>query len=152
MEDARFVDASLGHQKMEVGMKIDLVPEGLDDGDNTRHKCTPGYNLEIAGQRAEGQAAEIPEELTVVLEEDAEHFGDGEDDLPVGDIQEESLLHPLAPFLKAFGMARGAEPPGAAGEHQEPLFPTLRTTDAGKPAARVAAVEIALDYLFDDGP
>jgi len=61
-----------------------MVPEGLDDGDNTRHKCAPGYNLEITGQRAEGQAAEILEELTDVLEEDPEHFGDGEDDLQAG--------------------------------------------------------------------
>jgi hypothetical protein len=61
--------------------------------------------------------------LTLVLEEDPEHFGDAEDDLPVGDIQEESLLHAFAPFLKAFGMARGEEPPSAAREHHRKCRP-----------------------------
>jgi len=28
----------------------------------------------------------------------------------------------------------------------------LRTADAGKPAARVTAIKIALDYILDDGP
>lgn len=31
------------------------------------------------------------------------------------------------------------------------LFPTVGTTDAGKPAARIAAVEVALDDFLDDG-
>jgi hypothetical protein len=28
----------------------------------------------------------------------------------------------------------------------------VRTADAGEPAARVAAVEVALDHLLDNGP
>jgi hypothetical protein len=43
LEDARFVHTALGHQKMQVRVKIDPVPEGLDDGDNAGLKC-----LEIA--------------------------------------------------------------------------------------------------------
>jgi len=49
-------------------------------------------------------------------------------------------------------MARGTEAAGAAGEHQESLLATVGTTDAGKPTARVAAVEVALDDFFDDRP
>jgi len=33
MEDARLVHSALGHQKMEVHVKINPVPEGLDGGD-----------------------------------------------------------------------------------------------------------------------
>jgi hypothetical protein len=33
MEDARLVHSTLGHQEMEVRMKIDPVPECLNGGD-----------------------------------------------------------------------------------------------------------------------
>jgi len=45
-------------------------------------------------------------------------------------------------------MARGAETAGAAGEHQEAFRMAVRTADAGKATARVAAVEVALDHLL----
>jgi len=35
---------------------------------------------------------------------------------------------------------------------QKPLLATVRTADPGKPAAGVAAVQVALDYLLDDRP
>jgi hypothetical protein len=49
-------------------------------------------------------------------------------------------------------MARGTEAAGAAGEHQQSFFPARRTANAGKPAARITAVEVALDDFLDDGP
>ena len=35
---------------------------------------------------------------------------------------------------------------------QKPFLTTVRTPDPGKPALRVAAVEITLDHLLDDRP
>jgi len=49
-------------------------------------------------------------------------------------------------------MAGGTETSGAAGEHQQPLLATVRTADAGESAAGVAAVQIALHHLLDNGP
>jgi hypothetical protein len=49
-------------------------------------------------------------------------------------------------------MTRWAESPGAAREHDEPLLGAVRTPDAGKPAARIAAVEVAVHDLLDDRP
>jgi hypothetical protein len=137
---------------MEVGVKIDPVPEGPDGGNDPRRKHAPGHNLEVSGQGPEGAAAEIGEEPALVLEEDPQHLGDGEDDLTVWHVQEKRLPHPLAPLLQTLGMTRGAESPGAAGEHKKPLLPTVRTPDAGKPAAGIAAVKIALHDLVDDRP
>lgn len=68
------------------------------------------------------------------------------------DIQKKGLPHPLAPLLKPLRMARRTEAAGATGEYDEPLLPTVRTPDAGKPTAWIAAVEIALDHLLDNGP
>jgi hypothetical protein len=77
---------------------------------------------------------------------------DGKDNLAVGDIQQGCLPHPFAPLLKPLRMARRTKAAGAAGEHQEVFRMAVRTADAGKAAARVAAVEVALDRLLDNRP
>jgi hypothetical protein len=62
MEDARFVGPAFGHQKMEVHVEIDPVPEGLDGGDDPGRKRAPGHSLEVTAQGPEGAAAEVPQE------------------------------------------------------------------------------------------
>ena len=52
----------------------------------------------------------------------------------------------------AFGMKGGTESAAATGEVKEPLLTTVRTPDAGKPAAGVAAVEVLLYNILDDWP
>jgi len=42
VEDARRVHAALGHQEMEVGAKLDPVPEGLDGRSDPRPKRATG--------------------------------------------------------------------------------------------------------------
>ncbi len=69
----------------------------------------------------------------------------------LGGDRSQLLPHPFAPFLQALGMAGEAEPPGATGEHQQVLFPTVGIADAGKPAAQIAAVKVAPHYLLDNG-
>ena len=121
-------------------MKIDAVSESLDDGDNPRLKLRSRHRLKIEKKRPDATAAKLPQELALELEENPQHLGDGEDDLAVRNIQKERLPHPLAPLLQPFGMARRAESPGAAGEHEEPILATIRTSYAGKSALWVAAV------------
>jgi len=87
--------------------------------------------LEVTDQGPEGAAAEVPQKPALVLEEDPQHFGDGEDDLAMRHVQEKLLPHPLAPLLDPLGMTRRAESPGATREHNEPLLPTVGTPDAG---------------------
>jgi len=83
--------------------------------------------------------------MQVGVEEDPQHLGDGEDDLAMRNIQEKRLPHPLAPCLNALSVAGGAEPPGAAGKHNEPFLPAVGTPDPDEPAFRIAAVKITLD-------
>jgi hypothetical protein len=90
--------------------------------------------------------------LDIVAEEDAQHPGDCEDDLAVGDIEEQSYPHPLAPLLQPLGMAGRTKSSGATGKHHEALLPTVRTANAGKSATGVAAIEVALHDLLDDRP
>jgi len=95
--------------------------------------------------------AKIPQKPAFVLKEDMQHLRHGEDHLAVGNIQEKLLPHPLTPFLPLLRMARWAKSTSATGKVKEALLTTVRTPDAGKPAARVAAVEVALDHILDDG-
>jgi len=67
----------------------------------------------------------------------------------VRDIQEKFLPHPFAPLLTSLGMTGGTESACLAGKHQQPLFPTVRTPDAGKAAHGIAAVQILLDDILD---
>ena len=53
-----------------AGVKINPVPECLDGRHDAGRKRAPGQAFEVSGQGPEGAAAEIPEELTLVLEED----------------------------------------------------------------------------------
>jgi len=133
-------------------VKIYLGSECLNGRDDSGHKLSLGHNFEITDQGAESAMAELGQKSAAVLEEDPQHPGDGEDDLAVRDIKKKCLPHPLAPLLKPLGVARGTEPPGAAGEHQEVFRTAAGAPDPGKARAGVAAVEITLDHLFDDRP
>ena len=133
-------------------MGSDFLSERLDDGHHPGDKFCASCGLKIFEKGLDCRPAELAEELALVFEEDAQHLGDGEDNLAVGDIQQKLLPHPLAPLLQALGMTRGTKPAGTAGEHQEPLLPTVGTADAGKAAARIAAVQVALNHLLDDRP
>ena len=62
------------------------------------------------------------------------------------------LIHFTDHLGPALGVAGGTEAAGAAGEHKQPLLATVGTADAGKPAAGIAAIEVALHHLLDDGP
>jgi hypothetical protein len=50
-------------QKMEVDVKIDPVPEGLEDGDDSGPKRAPGHHLEVSVQGPEGASAEISQQV-----------------------------------------------------------------------------------------
>jgi hypothetical protein len=91
------------------------------------------------------------EKLSLEAEEQTQHLRDREDDLTVGNVHQEFSPHPLAPFLTALGMTRWTKPACLAGKHQQPLFSAVRTPDAGKPAHRIAAVEVFLNDILDDG-
>src|SRR4030042_842703 len=51
------VHPAFGHQKMEVGVGIDPVPEGLNGRDDSGHQLALGHGFEIAGQGPESAAA-----------------------------------------------------------------------------------------------
>ena len=141
--------ASFGNQDMDMRMEVYAVAESLDHGHHPRHKLKTCGCVEKYHKCSHRREAEIIEELSLETEEKTQHLGNGEDDLPVRDIQEKFLPHPFSPLLPALGMTRWTEPAGLAGKHQQALFPAAGTPDADKAAHRVAAVQILLDHILD---
>jgi len=144
--------ASLGHQTVNVGMKIDALSEGLDHSHHSRHELQGCGCVEKPQKCAHCAETERIEELSVKTKEKTQHFGNGKDDLSMANFKEKFFPHPLAPFLAAFSMAGRTKSACLAGKHQQSLLPTVRAPDAGKSAHRIAAVEILLNNVLDDGP
>ncbi len=143
--------ASLGNQYVDMRIKVDAITESLDNSDHTRHKLKPRCCVQEFHKSMHCSETERIEKLSLKAEEQTQHFGDGEDDLTVRDIQQKFLPHPLTPLLTALGMTRWTKSACFAGEHQQPLFPAVRTPDAGKSAHRIAAVEVFLNDILNDG-
>jgi len=57
-EDAGLIHSALGHQEMQVRVKIYPGSEGLNGRDDPGHKLTSCDNLKITGQGAKSAAAE----------------------------------------------------------------------------------------------
>jgi hypothetical protein len=141
--------ASFCNQDMDMRMEVDSVTEGLDHSHYPWHKLKACGCVQKFHKRTYRTEAEIIEEFSLVPEEKTQHLRDGEDNLPVRDIQEKFLPHPLTPLLSSLSMTGGTESACLAGKHQEPLFPTVRAPNAGKAAHRIAAVEILLNDILD---
>jgi hypothetical protein len=141
--------ASFGHQTVDMRMEVDAVAESLDHGHHSWHKLKTRGCVEKFHKCSHHRETERIEELSLETEEKTQHLGNSEDDLPVGDIQEKFLPHPLAPLLTAFGMAGGTESACLAGKYQEVLFSAVGTPDTGKSAHRIAAVQVLLDHILD---
>jgi len=71
---------------MEMRMKIDPIPEGLNGRDDAGLNRSPGGRFEVPGQSPKSTATEVTEKPPLVLEEDPQHLGDREDDLTVRDV------------------------------------------------------------------
>ena len=59
MEEARLVHSALGHQEMEVGVKIDPIAECLNSCDDSGHNVSFSHDFEIPRQGAEGAVAVV---------------------------------------------------------------------------------------------
>jgi hypothetical protein len=143
--------ASFGHQHMDVGMKIDALSESLDHGHHSWHEHLAGGCMQKLHKCAYRTKTEIIEELSLEAKEQPKHLGNGKDNLAVGDIKEKLCPYPLAPLLAPLGMTRRTETSGLAREAQEAFLSTIWTADAGKPAHRIATVEILLNNILDYG-
>jgi len=99
-----------------------------------------------------GAAAETGKKLSIIQEVSAENLRNAKNEMPVRDLFENIRAEPLSEFHHAFLMAGRAEMPSFTRKSQQVFMAAVFASDAGKAVAQIAAVEIAIDYLFDIGP
>jgi hypothetical protein len=133
-ESALSVKPFLHEQAVPVGIPSSIFSRALEYDDGVAEDGFSGCCCcEILYQPID-EAADHPMNPAVVAEEDAEHLGNGEDELAVGQPQQKLLVHVLAKQKGPFLRARGAE--------MEDL-----TTEGAKvlaSASRIGALGIAL--------
>jgi hypothetical protein len=83
--------------------------------------------------------------VAAFAEDAAQDFGDGKDELAVGDFVADCVGDPVAGGADAALVAGGAEVPALAGEGEEAFVATIRALEAGEAGGEVAAAEKGLD-------
>jgi len=69
----------------------------------------PSRDFEISVQGLQRRAAEITQKPPMILEENPQHLGNREDDLPMQNIPKQPFPHPLAPDLNTLGLTGRAK-------------------------------------------
>ena len=91
------------------------------------------------------------EEIAAFAEDAAEDFGDGEDELAVGDFVTDVGGDPIGGLADAALVAGGAEVAAFAGEGEEAFVSAVGAVEAEKAGGVVAAAEEVADGVEDVG-
>ena len=144
-------EGSVGDEDVQMGVEVQIVAEGLYGNDHVW--LSGGGSESYADDVAEtqpGGLAEAGEELTVELEGFSEPFGDGDDDLPMGNFLGDLVADEFAELLDLLLMATGTEVALLAAEGDQVVVPAMVAVQSGESATQVAAglegVERARDF------
>jgi hypothetical protein len=152
VEAAVWGEESVGGEDVEVGVEDEVVAEGVDGGDGSEFtvgKIETGAEGFLEGFG--GGFEEEVEEVAAFAEDPAEDFGDGEDELAVGDFVTDGGGDPIGGLADAALMAGGAEVAAFAGEGEEAFVAAVRTVEAEEAGGEVAAAEEVADGCEDVG-
>ena len=137
MEDPRTRKQPVGHQRVQVGVEVQILAEGVnghdDAGDAFGQAQARAQKLD---QALVGDAAEVFEQIAVVAEVRAEHLGDAEHEMPVRHRIEDALGQQRPEELDLLLVAGRAEPAALAGEGQQAVLLAVIAPDAGEAAGR----------------
>ena len=147
METALFVEESVGGEDMEMGMKDEVIAEGVDSGGSgnapPRHAES---GAESVSKAFRGGLEKKMNEGSAFAEDAAQHFRERENKLAVGDLVADGICDPITVASSAL-MAGGAEVAGFAGECEELFVAAIRALEAGEPCGEVAAPEECTDGI-----
>lgn len=123
METALFVEESVVGKDMEMGMKDEVIAEGVDGSCSGKsaigeaEACAEGIAQALCGGLEEKM-----EEVPAFAEYTTQYFWEGEDELAVGDCVADGIRDPCAGVSDPALMAGGAEVAGFASECVARLF------------------------------
>ena len=102
--------------------------------------------------RRRKNSTEVSEQVAALAEDRAEDFGDGEDELTVGNGQADVAGDPAGGLEGPALVAGGAEVAGLAGEGEQVLVAAAGADEAGEACGEVAAAHEGLDGGDGFGP
>ncbi len=145
-------EESVGGEDVEVGVEDEVIAEGVDGGDGSEFAIgeieagAEGF-LEGIG----GGFEEEMEEIAAFAEDAAKDFGDGEDELAVGDFVADGGGDPSGGLADAALVAGGTEVAALAGEGEEAFVAAIGAVEAEEAGGEVAAAEEVADGGEDVG-
>ena len=144
---------AVGGNRVDVRMEMDQLAEGLHSRDQPGDQIVPAEHVANHFDHAfPSGAGQFAEQAAVVAEVQAEPFGDGEDQLTVGNGLADGVGNRVGGQQGAFLMATGAQAALAVGEGDEHLVAAIRAADAAEAEVQVAAAEELAGDLADDRP
>ena len=146
VEPSFFVEQAVGGEDVEMRMEDEVIAEGVDGGgggDATARQAESG--AEGVAQAFGGGLEKEVEEVPAFAEDAAEHFREGEDELPVRDFVADGGGNPTAGLADAALVAGGAEVAGLAGEGEELFVAAIGTMEAGEAGGEIAAPKEGAD-------
>jgi len=103
-------EESVGGEDVEVGMEDKVIAEGVDSGHGGEFPIGEiEADAEGIAQGFSGGVEEVGEKMAAFAEDAAQDFGDGEDELAVGDFVADGGGDPVANGAGAALVAGGAE-------------------------------------------
>ena len=114
--------------------------DGSDAAVGEAEACAEGV-LEGGG----GSVEQVGEEVAAFAKDAAQDFGDGEDELAVGDIVTDGGGDPVTGGADAALVAGGAEVAALAGEGEEAFVAAIRALESGEAGGEVTAADKGLD-------
>lgn len=132
-------------------MEVEVFAKGVNGHDDARDALGQAERgaLEL-GEAGVGDAAQFFDEPAMKPEIRAQHFGNGERQMPVRHRRENGLGQQRAEELHLLLVARRAEPPALARERQQILVLAVVAAHAGEPLGEIPAAHELLDHLRDD--
>ena len=146
VEAAFLVEQAVGGEDVEVRVEDKVVAEGVDGsggGDATTGQAEAG--AEGVAEAFGGGLEKEVEEVAALAEDAAEHFREGEDELPVRDFLADGGGDPHPGLAGAALVAGGAEVAGLACEGEELFVTAIGAMEAGEAGGEIAAAEEGAD-------
>jgi hypothetical protein len=134
-------------------MPVYEIAESLNSPDHGGNAdAALNLQLEDIANRIVGGTAELSQQAAVKPEIDSQPLRYREYPLPMRGYRKNLIFEPVGKQQGAFLVARGATRTLAAGESDEKLFSTIRTSDSGKALLQVTALEKLVNGRSNDSP
>jgi hypothetical protein len=137
---------------MDMRMKVDEIPEGLNPGDHSRKAL---FVIDLLKKNLThclpSSVNEATQKSSIVPKIDAKPFGNGEHKLSMRNLGKNIFPQVMRQKQSAFLMARGATTPLATGKRNEHLVSALFALYPGKSLLKISTLHELVDRAADYG-